>query len=189
MGRKLFLSAFVCVLALVVQAAPSEAAGFHIDRATWNQAMRWINFGILVFVLVKYLKEPLVGFIRDKQNATASIFESLKERAEKLEEQRREQNELLAQMEKKIEKITAYYHEVGAEEKRRILTQAEALRKQILADAEAATLREFEEAKKRFRAEVVDMAIQLAEERLRKKITQKDHKRLVDGYLAQLGAM
>ncbi len=189
MWRKLILGAMVCAAAIAVQAVPSEAAGFHIDRATWNQAMRWINFGILAFVLYKYLKEPLVGFIQDRQNATASVFESLKQRAEKLERQRREQDELLARLEEKIEKITAYYHDVGAEEKRRILVQAEALRKQILADAEAATLREFEEAKKRFRAEVVDMAVSLAEERLRKKITKKDHQRLVDGYVAQLGAM
>lgn len=162
---------------------------FGIDRALWDLSWRWINFGILVFFIMKYLKGPLVNFIRGRRDAIAGTFDQLKEKEEALERRRREQEALLAQLDEKIESIKAYYHEIGQEEKEKILAQAERIRRQILDDAKVAAAREFEEAKKKFRAEVVEKAVAMAEERIRKKITKKDQRVLVDNYLAQLEAL
>ncbi len=162
---------------------------FGIERSLWDLAWRWINFGILVYFIMKYLKGPVVKFIQGRRESIAEVFGGLKEKEEALHRRRQEQEALLAQLDEKIASIKAYYHEIGREEKERILAQAERVRRQILEDAKIAAVREFEEAKKRFRAEVVEKAVALAEERIRKKITKKDQRQLVDAYVLQLEAL
>ncbi|MBC7357258.1 MAG: F0F1 ATP synthase subunit B [Desulfacinum sp.] len=171
---------------MVADPANASSTVFGIERAVWDLAWRWINFGILMFFLVKYLKDPLVNFLKGRREQIAQVFEGLKEKEEALKRQQEEQEALLAQLDEKIESIRAYYHEIGQEEKEKILAQAELTRRQILEDAKIAAEREFEEAKKRFRAEVVDMAVALAEQRLKKKITKKDQTNLLQAYLGQL---
>ncbi len=187
MGRKGTI-ALVTGMAVVAAGSPAAASWtvFGIERAVWDLAWRWINFGILAYFMVKVLKDPLVNFIKGKQESIVHVFEDLKEREEKLRKQREEQEALFATLDEKIESIRAYYREVGQEEKEKILTQAEKIREQILEDAKLAAAREFEEAKKKFQAEVVEMAVALAEQRLRKKITKKDQTRLFNAYLGQL---
>ncbi len=162
---------------------------FGIERSLWDLGWRWINFGILVYFILKYLKGPVVNFIKGRQQAVAGVFEEIAEKEKALERRRREQEELLAGLDEKIQSIKAYYHEIGQEEKNKILAQAERLRRQILEDARLAANREFEEAKKRFRAEVVEAAVAMAEERIQKKITKKDHQLLMENYLVQIQAM
>ncbi|SMC16906.1 ATP synthase B/B' CF(0) [Desulfacinum hydrothermale DSM 13146] len=185
---KLTMGALAALGAVVMAADPAAASStvFGIERATWDLAWRWINFGIFVFLLVKYLKDPLVSFLKERREEIAQVFERLEEKEEALKRQQEEQERLLAQLDEKIESIRAHYHQIGQEEKEKILAQAERTRKQILEDAKAAAQRDFEEAKKRFRAEVVDMAVALAEQRLKKKITKKDQTKLLQAYLGQL---
>jgi len=170
-------------------AAYASSTVFGIDRAMWDAAWRWINFAILVYLILRYLKGPVVKFIQDRRLAVAGVFERLQEKEEALGRRRQEQEALLAGLDDKIESIKAYYHEIGREEKEKILADAERLRRQILEDAKATAVREFEEAKKRLREEVVEMAVSLAEARIRKKITKKDQRQLLDGYVAQLEAL
>ncbi|MGQ9670795.1 MAG: F0F1 ATP synthase subunit B family protein [Desulfosoma sp.] len=177
------------VLLLAENAHGASSTVFGIDRSSWDLTWRWINFGILVFCIHKYLKGRLVGFIQGRRQAIAGVFDGLSAKEKALEQRRREQDALLAQLDKKIESIKAYYHEIGQEEKDKILAQAERYREQILQDAKLAADREFEEAKKRFRAEVVETAVALAEERIRKKITKKDQRALLESYLGQLEAL
>lgn len=169
--------------------AHASSTVFGIERSVWDLAWRWINFGILVFFILKYLKGPLVKFIKERRSAVAGLFDDLREKEEKLNRRREEQEALLAQLDEKIASIKAYYHEIGQEEKEKILAQAERIRRQILEDAKIAAVRDFEEAKKRFRAEVVEKAVALAEERIRKKITKKDQRQLLDAYVLQLEAL
>lgn len=159
---------------------------FGIERSLWDLAWRWINFGILVYFIMKYLKGPLVKFIQDRRSAIAGVFDGLREKEEALNRRREEQDALLAQLDEKIESIKAYYHEIGREEKEKILAEAERIRRHILEDAKIAAAREFEEAKKKLRAEAVDMAVALAEARIRKKLTKKDQRMLLENYLVQL---
>jgi len=173
----------------VEEAYGASSTVFGIDRSLWDLCWRWINFGILVYFIMKYLKGPLVNFIKGRREAIAGLFDQLREKEQALDRRRREQEALLAQMDEKIESIKAYYHEIGQEEKAKILAQAERIRQHILEDAKLYAAREFEEAKKRFRAEVVDKAVLLAEERIRKKITKKDQQRLLANYLEQLETM
>lgn len=179
------------VTGLVLAGSPCAAAGavFGVPRASWDLALRLINFGILAFLIFKYGKEPLLNFLQGQREQVRGRFESLEDEAKGFEQQKRDQEGLLQGLDQKVEEIKKYYHEVGESEKQRILEQAESTRQFMLKDAEAAAGRDFEEARKRFRAEVVDLAVALAEDRIRKNIGKKDQTQLVTKYVRQLAGM
>lgn len=178
---------FGVVCATTVWAATDTV--FGVPRHSWDVALKIINFGILAFVLVKYGKAPLMGFLRGQREAVAHQFETLKNQAQQIGDLQTEQDRLIAGLDARIAEIMKYYEEIGIEEKRMILERAEAIRDFTLKDADASVAREFEESRKQFRAEVIDIAVSLAGTRLRKKINKSDQDKLLNDYLARLGAI
>jgi len=177
-------------VACMFSAMPCMAAeGGGMDRATWDLAMRIINFGILVFVIYKYGKDPLVKFLASKRASVELSLEELKREKDDLARQQQEQNALFAAIDDKIASIKDYYRRLGEDEKRKILERAKIHSDQLLEDARLRADRELEKARGVFRAEVVDLALQLAEQRIRQNITVADDRVLVEDYIRQLGAL
>lgn len=181
------LVVFGVVFATTVWAATESV--FGVPRHSWDVALKLINFGILAFVIVKYGKAPLMGFLRGQREAVADQFETLKNQAQQIGDLQAEQDRLIAGLDARIAEIMKYYEEIGIEEKRMILERAEAIRDFTLKDADASVAREFEESCKQFRAEVIDIAVSLAGTRLRKKINKSDQGKLLNDYLARLSAI
>lgn len=165
----------------------AEGGGF--DRHTWDLIMRFVNFGILAFVIYRYGKDPLVKFLAGKRASVALSLEELQKEREFLARQQEEQNTLLGQIDVKIDSIKEYYHRLGQDEKEKVMARATMQRDHMLEDARQRADREFEKAKMKFRAEVVEMAMQLAEQRIRQNITVSDDRNLVNDYISQLSAI
>jgi len=165
------------------------AEGGGMDRATWDLSMRIINFAILAFVIYKYGKGPLVRFLASKRASVELSLEELEREKQYLHQQQEEQNALFASIDEKIGSIKDYYHRLGDDEKRKIMERAEIHRDQMLEDARMRADREIDKAKGKFRSEVVDMALQLAEQRIRQNITVADDRILLEDYIKQLGSM
>jgi F-type H+-transporting ATPase subunit b len=152
----------VTAITCIFVAIPCLAAeGGGLDRHSWDTIMRVINFGILAFVIYKYGKDPLVKFLASKRASVALSLEELQKERELLLQQQEEQNVLIAQIDEKIDGIIQYYHRLGHDEKEKILARAILQRDHMLEDARQRADREFEQAKTMFRAEVVELAMQL----------------------------
>ena len=188
--RKTHMVAWAAASALALVAVPCFAAeGGGLNRHTWDLAMRVINFAILAFVIYKYGKAPLVKFLADKRNSVVVSFEDLERERNEFAAQQEEQNRLFAQMDEKINTIRSYYHQLGQDERERILARAEIHREHLLEDAQVRADREFEKARAAFRQEVVEMAVEMAEERIRGQINDADQKNLIEGYVNQLSTV
>jgi len=180
----------VTAIACIFVAIPCLAAeGGGVDRHSWDFILRIVNFAILAFVAYKYGKDPLVKFLASKRASVALSLEELQKERELLLQQQEEQNLLLAQIDEKIGGIKEYYHRLGQDEKDKILARATLQRDHMLEDARQRADREFEQAKVKFRAEVVEMAMELAEQRIRRIITVADDRNLVSDYIDQLSSI
>lgn len=179
-------TAFACLL-LAIPCFAAEGGG--INRATWDFAMRIVNFAILAFVIYKYGKDPLVKFLTGKRSSVVLSLQELDKEKEYLAHQHDEQVRSLATIDEKIKSIQDYYHQLGQDEKRKIMERTEIHRNQMLEDARLRADREIEKAKSQFRAEVVEMAMELAEGRIRQNITVADDRNLVEDYISQLAAL
>lgn len=174
---------------LATAAWASADTVFGVPRHSWDLALKLINFSILAFVIVKYGKAPLMGFLRGQREAVAGQFEELKSEAQQIEDLQAEQDRLIAGLDAKIAEIVKYYQEIGTEEKRMILERAEATRDFMLKDADASIAREFEESRKIFRAEVIDIAVSLAGTRIEKNLNASDQGKLLNDYMTKLSAI
>jgi F-type H+-transporting ATPase subunit b len=180
-------AAVACVVLIAVPCFAAEGGG--IDRPTWNMIMRLVNFGILAFVIYKYGKDPLVKFLAGKRASVVLSLEELEKEKEYLNQQEEEQSALMAGIDEKIGSIKEYYHRLGQDEKQKIMERATISRDHMLEDAKLRADRELEKAKERFRAEVVGMALELAESRIRQNITVADERKLVREYIDQLSSL
>ena len=63
-----------------LNALASEGGGNW--RGTYDVVMIWLNFGIFAFLLVKFLKDPLLNFLRGRKDELALEMNQLEEKRE-----------------------------------------------------------------------------------------------------------
>ena len=169
----------------VEHAAADEAHGS--EHAVRDTIARLLNFGILIGVLVYFLKGPLGAYLSGR---SAQIRQDLVTAAE----MRRTATAQLEAIQQKLAALPAELtalkargeEDVRAEEAR--IAQAAATDRERLIDQ---TRREIDMRLRLARRELTEyaahLAVSIAEERIRRTITPEDQLRLVDRYTAQLG--
>ena len=153
-------------------------------RKTYDQVLLWINFGIFIFLIVKFLRIPLKKFIAGKQN-------ELERKISRLEEEKNEVEKKIQDILRSVDESRAAFDTV----KQKIIEQGETNKQAIIRDArqksqimlKEAQLRvenKIHRARKRLRDELVDSAVELALERLPKIVTDDDNRKLIQQYIA-----
>ena len=90
------------------------AEGSSHWRPVYDLIMRWINFGIIVFVVYKYARKPLMKFLRGHKEKVAEEIEALETRKEEMVTR-------ISQTQKDIEESDIRFNEL----KERIIQQGE----------------------------------------------------------------
>ena len=188
-STKIAGAAFVMILGVGVFVGAFPEAAYAADapwRPTYDMAMRWVNFIILVAVIVKYGKEPIKDFLKlQKSDLVSEISQLEAEKARILDE-------IKAVKRKGIENRTHFQ-----ELKDRLIAQGEIRKKQIVEQARQQSVIMLEEARRKMdnrivqakaglKMELLDMAIDEALKRLPAIITDSDNQRLLNDYMQRL---
>ena len=189
-GRRCHIRAgtIVLVALLFTICGAAEAVGAESGggwRATYDLIMRWVNFAILVFVIVKFARRPLKNFLSGKG-------EEISLQIRQLEDEKSQLVQRVRQAEKELEDNTARLDEI----KERIVQLGERRKQEIIAEAQLESQIIMENAKRKIagrlmraqytlRAEMVDAAADLALERLPAIITAEDNQNLLKRYMAE----
>lgn len=194
-----WLAAFGC-LAFVTVAAASPDAGhgeahhglewFAIskDGPHGRVGFFWVlvNFGVLMWILEKLMFSKLRSGHQSRRTTIASELESATSARKAAESVLAEYEGRVARLDDEVAEIKRVTKEHAQRDGERILqqakTDAEAIRKSALETAE----REAEARRREIEAEVLDRAVEKAEQALRGAIGPADQTRLVDGFVAQL---
>lgn len=173
---------------MVLSAGMALAAeeGGENSGSPMSWVWKFLNFGILVFVLVKFLNKPLKDYFSDRK---ALIEKSIKEAQEAKELAQKALAEIESRLKLKdqeIESIIASARTSGEREKTRLVEEGEKLRVKILEQAKSNIEYEMKRAKDAIRAEAVDAAMQLAEEKIKAKITGEEQDKLLQESLRLL---
>jgi F-type H+-transporting ATPase subunit b len=159
----------------------AEAAhGEHeLKRQLWDFVWRIINFGILVFLLYKVGKKPFKEFLFSrKEKIETAIIEA--ENALKLaEDRKKEYEEKIKNLEKEKKAILEQFRKEGEIAKERIIADAEEKAKKIIQQAKVAAEQEIEKEKELIKLETVNKVISLAEDIIKKNITDEDHDKII----------
>ncbi|WDN89562.1 F-type H+-transporting ATPase subunit b [Desulfosarcina sp. BuS5] len=176
--------AFVAGFALLLFgdfAFASESASSW--RSTYDLVLRWINFGIIVFLLVKFGKKPLMNFLHSRK-------ESLARDIDLLEKEKNKANQSIKEAKQQLEESIGHFAELkerivrqGAKQKDKIIEDAR-IQSGLMIEASKQKVKAIiQNAKNSFRAELVDAAFDLAMEKIPDEITDEDNRKLLTQYI------
>jgi F-type H+-transporting ATPase subunit b len=162
------------------------AAGESGDwRPVFDLVMRWVNFLILAFVIVKFSRVPIKSFLENRKQEISSGIEALEA----------EKENIIADIERNRQKLTDSRERL-TRLKERIIAEGKRNRQQIIRDAENESQLMIEsagqkinsrihEAHAALRAELVDRATRMAMERLPSALTEQDNQKYIDAFISE----
>lgn len=158
--------------------------GTGFTRHTWDLMMRWINFFILATVLVKYGRKPLLNFLDgQKKNITRSIddLEEQKKQAEALVQQSQQQ---LAESQERLERIKELIISEGRLRKEQMISEAQNDARILVETTQSKIEGQMKTAFADLKAELIDMAANLALEKLPHLVTDEDRHQMLENWLS-----
>jgi F-type H+-transporting ATPase subunit b len=170
-------------------AGHGKAAGGGGGDIAIDYVKRVLNFGILMGVLVYFLRKPVGDFFRGRRAQIAQQLADLERARDEAKVQLKEFENKLAQAAGEREKIMAEFIAQAEVEKSRILAEAEASANRIKDAARLTIEADLKAAKRELREELAEAAVELAAKKLEAGIRVDDHNRLIDEYLTKVVAL
>ena len=144
-------------------------------RPTYDLILRWINFGIIAFVIVKYGKTPIMNFLRGQKEKLAQEINRLENEKEDAKAKIKETLKAVDESEIRFSELKDRIVQQGEKKKTEIIESAQIQSKMMLEDAKRRIGTHFLQAKNEFRAELIDRAMDMAIKRLPSEITSEDN--------------
>ena len=167
-------------------AAHGAEAAHGSEHPIRDLVAKLLNFGILVGVLVYFLKTPIAGYLSGR---SAQIRQDLIAAAEmrktataQLEEIQKQLSELPAE----LTALKSRGEEDVRAEKIRIADTAKAERERLLEQTRREIAMRLRTARRELTEYAAELAVDVAHDRIQRTITPEDQLRLVDRYTAQL---
>lgn len=180
---------------------PEEVAGEHgtgggessehgtehgIDPKTL--ALQFLNFGVLLFLLIKFGGRAINNGLRARHEQLKSDMEEAAKQKAAAEARFKEQEKRLANLENELEAMRRSILAEAESEKARIIAAAEEKARRVQDETRFQLDQQVKEAEQRFRAEVAQAALKIADELLRRSVNASDEQRLAQSFVAELAA-
>ena len=180
-----FALAGLLALALALLADPAlakKAQEVSEFRQIWNQVWLILNFAILAFAIYKLAKQPLIDFLNGQRNMISIDLDEvgrLKEAAQAELKALKRKTDQLGQELLQFEERAA---QTAAKQRDEMLEQAQRDSDLILERAELWAEQSLRKAKADLATEIVELAAQMAEEKLIENIRPDDKERFLDQF-------
>jgi F-type H+-transporting ATPase subunit b len=178
------------IAALLLGVAPSAALAsegggglISLDKSIVIQA---INFGLLLFILVKLLYKPLMAKMEERTEAIRKSLEEAKAARADAERERAEHAAKLQAAYAEAQAIRATALKEAAEEQRRLVEAARGEATRLVESARSELAQDVRRARQELRQEVSDLAITVAERLIRKSLRDEDHRRIVEDAIGRV---
>jgi len=146
-----------------------------------------INFLILIAVLYKFGKKPIADFLKKRTELIEKTLNEAKEAKEAALKALQEAEDRLKTKDAEIEAILSAAKKSGEHERDRIIEESGKLKEKILEQAKTNIEYELKHAKEAIKAEAVELAMELAEKKLKDKLTKQEQEKLLDESLVKIG--
>lgn len=145
-----------------------------------------INLVALLALVIYFARKPMQTMLAERKAQVTSELEEARRLHEEAREMLASYESRLSGLETEKAAILQEYRELGQAEKERIVAEAKRQAEKLTKDAELTVQSEIQRARHALEAEVVQLATDLAEEKLRQKLDAGAQARLFDAYLADM---
>ncbi len=147
-----------------------------------------MNFAVLAVALVFLLRKPVKQALADRIQSIKTQLSELEAQKAAAEAELAKYNQRFQKLDQEAEKLIAQYVQQGEEAKARILKEAETATDKLQEQARRNIEHEFKKARQELQDDVLEKALAKAEEIVRDRISDGDQERLVDDYLSKVVA-
>jgi F-type H+-transporting ATPase subunit b len=179
----------ICSLILIFSAVAFASEGGGEESTSVLKAYLWpvINFLILVAVMVFMLKKmDIKGFFKKRTELIEQSLREAREAKELAQKALAEVEERLKVKDTELEQILAGAKKSGENEKARLIEEGDKLKARILEQAKTNIDYEVKRAKESIKEEAVEIAMQLAEKKLKEKLSKEEQLKLLEESLAKI---
>lgn len=179
----------VMATALLITALPAEAlaAGDSADwRPTFDLVMRWVNFLILFFVIVKFSRAPIKSFLENKKQEIADKIKALEAEKKKILRDIDASRQQLENSRERLEQLKKKILAEGEKNRQKIIDTAKNESKLMLAGAGQKVNSRIQKAADTLKAELVDLAASIALEKLPAEISEQDNRKFINLFLTEI---
>jgi len=169
-------------LVLPVFGAEGGEHGSSMMQWVW----KFVNFAILVIVLVVFMRKPVVSYLKTR---TELIEKSIKEASEAkalAEQALKEVEEKLQLKEHDIQKIMEAATKTAHTEKETLIEDGNKMSEKILEQAKLNIENELKKAKEQLKADASKLAIDLAEKKLTQKMSEEEQLKILEESIKKL---
>ncbi|GBE14836.1 MAG TPA: ATP synthase F0 subunit B [Proteobacteria bacterium] len=176
-----------CGLAIpaVSLAAGGDGGG---GRSIYDLIMRFVNFAILMGILIYFARKPIADGIRGSVESVRKMLNEAEASRQQAEIKMKEAEERLARADQEMDALIKTARQESEMEKERILGEAEEAVERLKKEAKQSILQELKKTQEILRKEAAETAVAIAEEIIRDRVTPDDQSRFVDECLNNLEA-
>ncbi len=187
-GDKFQISNLLFVVCFVLFADVAFAAEAEKEYGFKYWFWQIANFAIFALILVVFLRKPLKTYLQQRKELIEKSIREAQEAKELAQKAFAEVEERLKLKDKEVEDIISFAKSSGEREKERLIEEGERLKVKILKQAKTNIDYEVKRAKEVIKSEAVEAAMELAEEKIRVKMTKDDHEKLFQESLKLISA-
>lgn len=174
---------FICML------EPAFAEdGAREWRPIYDFILRWINFGILVYFLVKVVGPILVNFLSSQQSEIRGKIERVLAEKDEILSKVQEAKDDLENSGPRLENIKSRIVDQGERRKKEIIKDANEHSKLMMKNARQRIDGQIVQARNKLLNELLDMAMEKVAARLPQEVSEEDNQRLIQRYLSAASA-
>jgi F-type H+-transporting ATPase subunit b len=155
-------------------------------ESPWSLLFKFINFAVMLGILLKFAAKPFKDFLRNRQAAIKEKVDEAHRLLKEAESLKGTYQEKLAQLDREIETFRKWALEEAEKEKAKILAEAHAMAGRIREQAQLAYDQELEDAMATVRAEIARRTLVTAEQTIRQIFKEEDHNKMVDEFIEKL---
>lgn len=152
-------------------------------RPIYDFVMRWINFGILAYFLVKVVGPILVNFLSGQQSEIRGKIDRVQKEKDEMLAKVQDARDSLEGSGPRLEEIKSRIVEQGERRKQEIIDEANEHSRLMMSHARQRIDNQILQARKKLMDDLLDMAMEKALERLPREITEEDDNRLIEKYM------
>lgn len=169
--------------------AEEEAAHGGHDAITFmgDWLPRLVNFAIIAGVIIYFMRKPVRDFFAGRTAEIAKAIQESKETREKAVAALKEMERQVKDLEAETGRLIADAQVRGEKDKQALIEESKKVAQDVQAQVKQGIDIEVQKAKTALAMEASLLSLDLAEGRIKEKISGQDHERIVKEYIAKVG--
>ena len=187
----IYRALLLCLFILAPVAAFAAGGGGHADSGAVLKDFiyRCFNFALMVGLLAYFVTKPIRKGLKGRTEEIEKTLADAESAKAAAEAKHKEYSDKLAKATEEIAGITEAIRREGELERDKIIAAAKDMADKIELEAENKAAGVVAKARIELREEASRLAVELAEDMLKKQVSADDQKRLVEEYMQKMGEL